>query len=96
MRSMLALAIAACAVALGAAQSVTDPYEVVTVTLPAGNAKAGRQAFEDLKCYLCHQRVGETRFAAPVGARADLISTKRFDGNPRLRWQQRSSRRRIP
>ena len=79
MRGMFALAIAACAVALGAAQAVTDPYEVVTVTLPAGNAKAGRQAFEDLKCYVCHQKTGEARFPAPVGAARgpDLDATLR-------------------
>ena len=51
-----------------AAQTVADPYEVVTVTLPAGNAKAGRQAFDDLKCYVCHQKTGEARFPAPVSA----------------------------
>lgn len=68
MRTMLVLAMAGFAAALGVAQTVKDPYSVVTVTLPAGDAKAGRQAFEALKCHVCHQKAGETRFPAPVGA----------------------------
>ena len=68
MKILLALAIVVCAVVLGVAQTVTDPYGVVTVTLPAGKTAAGRQAFEDLKCYVCHQKAGETRFSAPVSA----------------------------
>jgi mono/diheme cytochrome c family protein len=65
--------------ALAAAQPTADPYAVVTVTLPAGDAKAGRQAFQDLKCYACHQKAGETQFPAPVGAARgpDLDSTLR-------------------
>ena len=42
------------------------PPDVVTIELPAGDAAAGRQAFEDLKCHLCHQVVGEKRFRAPA------------------------------
>jgi len=68
MKILLALAIVACAVVLGAAQTATDPYGVVTVALPAGKGAAGRQAFEDLKCYTCHQKTGEARFPAPVSA----------------------------
>jgi len=67
MKTVVVLAAVALGVALGAAQTVTAPYEVVTVTLPAGNAKAGRQAFQDLKCYLCHQKAGETQLPTPVG-----------------------------
>lgn len=61
---------AACglAAALAVAQPAADPYAIVTVTLPAGNAQGGRQAFQDLKCYLCHQKAGDTRFPAPVSA----------------------------
>jgi mono/diheme cytochrome c family protein len=68
MKLLLALAIVAYAAVLAVAQTVTDPYGVVTVTLPAGNTAAGRQAFQDLKCHLCHQKAGETRFSAPVSA----------------------------
>ena len=68
MKTALVLATVAFGAALAMAQTVADPYEVVTVTLPAGDAKAGGQAFQDLKCYLCHQKVGDTRFPAPVGS----------------------------
>lgn len=67
MKTVVVLAVVAFAAVLGGAQMVADPYQVVTVTLPAGNAKAGRQAFQDLKCYLCHQKAGDARFPAPVG-----------------------------
>jgi mono/diheme cytochrome c family protein len=68
MRTAVVLAAVVFAAVLAMAQAVPYPYEVVTVRLPAGNAKAGRQAFQDLKCYLCHQKAGDTRFPAPVGA----------------------------
>lgn len=46
------------------------PYDVVaTVVLPKGEVQAGRKAFQDLKCHLCHSVAGERAFAAPV---ADL------------------------
>ena len=38
----------------------------VTVVLPNGDAEAGRQAFLDLKCVVCHRVPGETTFPAPV------------------------------
>lgn len=68
MKTAIALAGVALVAAFAAASQATDPYEVVTVTLPAGNASAGRQAFRDLKCYLCHQKAGETGFPAPAAA----------------------------
>ena len=40
------------------------PYDTVTITLPKGEAPAGRQAFVDLKCYLCHRVEGERGFRA--------------------------------
>lgn len=40
--------------------------QTVTVVLPAGDTQAGRQAFLDLKCTVCHRVVGETTFPAPV------------------------------
>jgi hypothetical protein len=39
----------------------------VSVVLPAGNTEAGRQAFQDLKCVVCHRVAGETTFPAPIG-----------------------------
>ena len=68
MKTTVVLAALALGAGLAVAQTVADPYEVVTVTLPAGDAKAGRQAFQDLKCYLCHQKTGDIRFPAPVGS----------------------------
>lgn len=40
--------------------------QTVTVVLPAGATQAGRQAFVDLKCTVCHRVVGETTFPAPI------------------------------
>lgn len=62
---MLALCMAVVA-SVATAQPIIDPYEIVTVALPAGNATAGRQAFDDLKCHVCHQVTGETRYPAPT------------------------------
>ena len=44
------------------------PYDTVTITLRKGKAPAGRQAFVDLKCHLCHRVEGERGFPAPVSA----------------------------
>ena len=38
----------------------------VTVVLPKGDSLAGRQAFLDLKCTVCHRVAGETAFPMPV------------------------------
>ncbi len=40
----------------------------VTEALPAGDAKAGRQAFLDLRCTTCHAVPSEADFPLPVGA----------------------------
>jgi mono/diheme cytochrome c family protein len=49
------------------AQSGQPQYEVLaTVVLPKGDARAGRQAFQDLKCHVCHSVAGETRLSAPI------------------------------
>ena len=42
--------------------------QAVTVTLPAGDVTAGRQAFVDLKCTACHTVPSESEFPAPVSA----------------------------
>lgn len=39
--------------------------QTVTVVLPTGDTQAGRQAFLDLKCTVCHRVVGETTFPVP-------------------------------
>ena len=52
----------------GAAEAQTRyPYDVVaSVVLPRGEGQAGRQAFLDLKCHVCHRVSGERGFAAPT------------------------------
>jgi mono/diheme cytochrome c family protein len=53
-----------------AAQTSRTPYDVVdTVVLPKGDPDAGRQAFRELKCHVCHRVAGEQEFSSPV---ADL------------------------
>jgi hypothetical protein len=50
------------------ARPVPAQYDTnaLTVVLPNGDAQAGRQAFLDLKCGVCHRVSGETTFPAPV------------------------------
>lgn len=43
-------------------------YETVRLTLPRGDADAGRQAFLDLACVACHRVAGETGFSEPISA----------------------------
>jgi hypothetical protein len=51
-----------------AARPAPSQYDTksVTVVLPNGERQAGRQAFLDLKCSVCHRVPGETTFPAPV------------------------------
>jgi hypothetical protein len=64
------------------AQTVTDySYQgLATVVLPKGDPRSGRQAFQDLKCYVCHRVSGETSFPQPFAdARGpDLDATLRL------------------
>ena len=43
----------------------TTVYDSVMLALPVGNAQAGRQAFLDLKCPVCHRIRAEEGFPAP-------------------------------
>jgi mono/diheme cytochrome c family protein len=55
--------------ALGLPAAVTQAqYETGGATgfLPEGEPQAGRQAFLDLKCVVCHRVTGESAFPAPV------------------------------
>ena len=75
-----------------ATQAVPSQYdtETVSVVLPKGDTQAGRQAFLDLKCTVCHRVVGETTFPAPVGGTQGRIWIRRSDfGRPRT-WPRRS------
>jgi Cytochrome c len=42
--------------------------EAITLTVPAGNVEAGRQAFLELRCTACHAVPSEPEFPAPVSA----------------------------
>jgi hypothetical protein len=42
--------------------------QTVAVTLPVGDAQAGRTAFVELKCTACHAVPSESDFPAPVSA----------------------------
>jgi hypothetical protein len=70
MVGVVAIAAAACgrqpaSTDAGGTAAGTTP---VTVTLPTGDVKAGRQAFMDLKCAACHAVPSEPEFPAPVSA----------------------------
>jgi L-cysteine S-thiosulfotransferase len=65
MRPLIAIVLLLMPVAAGAQSAPQGaPYQVLdTVVLPKGDARAGRQAFQDLKCHLCHGVAGEKEFA---------------------------------
>jgi mono/diheme cytochrome c family protein len=76
-----AAALAAIALALAPAvadaqiPSRTESYQVVdSVVLPAGEAVAGRQAFQDLKCHVCHRVSGEKGFSPIAELQAPMLN----------------------
>ncbi len=63
----------------------TNVYDVVeTVVLPKGDARAGRQAFQDLKCHVCHRVSGDSTLPPP------LAELKGPDLNALLQLQAKS------
>src|SRR5919108_918647 len=49
------------------AQGTKNPYDVVdTIVLPKGDAAAGRPAFEDLKCFVCHRVSSDSTLPLPL------------------------------
>lgn len=65
--AVVALCVAGVAAACN--QSPRDTAsQAVTVTLPIGDAQAGRKAFVDLKCAACHAVASESGFPSPVSA----------------------------
>ena len=77
---MKALIIVALALtpAVSAAQSppTTVPYQVVnSVVLPQGDRHAGRQAFVDLKCHVCHRVAGEKDWSPIVELEGPLLNS---------------------
>lgn len=69
MVGVIAISAAACGppASTGAGGTGTDTPSV-TLTLPAGDIKAGRQAFMDLKCTACHAAPSEPEFPPPISA----------------------------
>jgi hypothetical protein len=72
-RSVAILAgLAAVASACGSETTTPPPSSpetpAVTVTLPPGDAMAGRQAFQDLRCTACHAVPSDAEMPAPISA----------------------------
>ena len=66
-RKTFVMLMLACSAVAASAQTQRHPYDVVsTVVLPKGEVPAGRQAFQDLKCYTCHRVKGESGFPVPI------------------------------
>jgi hypothetical protein len=67
-----------------ATQARPEQYDTqtVTVVLPMGQGEAGRQAFLDLKCAVCHRVVGETAFPAPVSGTQGPDLDRTLDRRP--------------
>ena len=68
MKWILAVCLAACSPALVRTGPAIDRGEIVTLELPAGDVGAGRRAFGDLKCQVCHRVAGEELFPEPTSA----------------------------
>ena len=76
MRPLIAIVLLLMPVA-AAAQSAPQgaPYQVLdTVVLPMGDVRAGRQAFQDLKCHLCHGVAGEKEFSPLAELRGPMLN----------------------
>ena len=78
---MRAAALAALALALAPAvadaqvPSRTESYQVIdSVVLPVGDAVAGRQAFQDLKCQVCHRVSGDKDFSPITALQAPTLN----------------------
>jgi mono/diheme cytochrome c family protein len=76
MKALVAVVLAVAPVAVAAQ---TPPqrttYDVVdTVVLPRGDVRAGRQAFQDLKCHVCHRVAGETEFSPIADLQGPILN----------------------
>jgi hypothetical protein len=65
-KSLVALCVLVAAACNQAPQETQS--QALTVTVPAGDAQAGRKVFVDLKCTTCHAVPSESEFTAPVSA----------------------------
>jgi mono/diheme cytochrome c family protein len=70
MVGVIAISAAACGTqpASTSAGSTRTDTPLVTLTLPAGDIKAGRQVFLDFKCTACHAVSSEPEFSPPISA----------------------------
>lgn len=68
MKHFLRVASSVSVILLGAVVLYAAPqqYDSVNVTLPQGDPQAGRRAFIDLKCTVCHHVAGESGLPAPL------------------------------
>jgi mono/diheme cytochrome c family protein len=63
---LLAILVLGGPISAQAQTSNNESYEALaTVVLPSGDPRQGRQAFQDLKCHVCHRVAGETTLAPP-------------------------------
>lgn len=76
MRILTAILLVLAPVGAGAqAPTPTPPYQVVdTVVLPKGDARAGRVAFQELKCHVCHAVSGEKDFSPIAELRGPALN----------------------
>ena len=65
-RILLATLIAAACLATALTTTAEDSYQKINLTVPEGDAAAGREAFVELMCTSCHAVQGETDFPKPV------------------------------
>jgi hypothetical protein len=64
----------------GGEATMAESQPVVTLTLPAGDIAAGRQAFQDLKCTACHAVPSEPNFPPPVATTPGPVIDTRVAG----------------
>ena len=76
MRALAAIALALLPAVAGAQSSSRgESYQVIdSVVLPSGDAHAGRQAFQDLKCHVCHRVSGEKDFSPIAGLQGPMLN----------------------
>jgi hypothetical protein len=61
---MIAVVFALATVMGGESLAQSPTYQAIdSIVLPKGDVRAGRQAFQDLKCHMCHKVAGEEGFS---------------------------------
>jgi len=65
---MMVVGVSACAPPPTSTETEQTSAVTVTAAMPPGDARAGRQAFLDLRCTACHEVPFESEFPPPVSA----------------------------